>query len=127
RCQAGRLLLPATLQHVESGFMIRPAATLRSPFSAIAVEYVVPDRVPLLAWLECDFEAESPVGVCRRTRVVNQAINKAPAEVTIRTSGIELTAGLVPLGRDVAAPHKAAGFDLKQIREVRAKGDLQVE
>src|SRR5262249_48961431 len=48
-------------------------------------------------------------------------------EVTIRIRGLELSAGLLPLGRDVPAPHKAPGFDLEQIREIRAKRDLEVE
>src|SRR5262249_16657034 len=99
----------------------------RFAHTTIARQDVEAAGVPLLAGLERDLEADSSVGERCRARVLQQAKDEAAREVAIRVRGLQLPAGLVPIGRNTAAAHKSTGLDFEEIGEVRAQRNLEIE
>src|SRR5262249_40176346 len=126
-CQRGRSLLPTALQHVEPGFLIVRAAAQRFARTGVADENVVTARVPPLPRFNADLKTNPAIGVRCSAGTLVQTVNEAALEIAIRVGSLKLSAGLVPLGRYATTAHEPASFDFKDIREIRAECDLEVE
>ena len=83
--------------------------------------------MPRLAWFEGDLKAEPPVGVHRLCRRMRRGDCHRAAEVAVAVGRAQMLARFRPIRGDAAATHNAARLHLKDIGEVAAQRDLELE
>src|ERR1700693_1066959 len=102
---------------------------LGCPKAFRAVDEVVDQAaMPGLPGLQCNVEAQAPVGVYRRLAVaVAGADDYFPAKILIAIGHSKYFPLGRPRGDDVATPHDIVALHLENVGEVGAHRDLQVE
>ena len=104
---------------------------MHSPGAGIALvavrEIVGETAMPAGAGRQFDLEGDAAVRVDRRTVVVTGRDRHLAEEVLITVGGRETLLFLGPFRSDVATPDEVPGLHLKDVGEIAAQRDLEIE
>src|SRR5262249_848420 len=111
-----------------AGFVNFPEALGRRAQLLLAIlERIEQARVPGLARLERNLEAQSPIGGNSLARCVHYCDRHRALKILVRIGRANPLPSFRPFRGDLTAAHDLARFHLEDVGEVAAKGDLELK